>query len=143
MNEITHASPLVSILMTVYNREKYIASAIESVIQLQYNNWELIICDDCSIDNSMAIAKQYEGKDKRIRVYKNEVNLGDYPNRNRAASFAKGKYIKFLDSDDLIYPHGLDVMVNAMEQFTEAAFALSHTRPEDIKPYPFMLTPHE
>lgn len=135
--------PLVSILMTVYNREKYISSAIESVIELQYHNWELIICDDCSTDNSLTIAKKYEEKDNRIKVYKNEVNLGDYPNRNRAATYAKGKYIKYLDSDDLIYPHGLGVMVGAMEQFGNAAFALSYAKSDDIKPYPFILTPHE
>lgn len=135
--------PLVSILMTVYNREKFISDAIESVLQLTYSNWELIITDDCSTDNSLAIAKRYMEKDDRIKVYKNEINLGDYPNRNQAASYARGKYIKYLDSDDLIYPHGLGVMVNAMERFTEAAFALSYSMPEDVKPYPFVLTPGE
>jgi len=135
--------PFVSILMTTYNREKYITDAIESVLRLTYSNWELIICDDCSTDNSLAIAKQYEEMDNRIKIYKNDVNLGDYPNRNRAASFAKGKYIKYLDSDDLIYPHGLGVMVSAMEEFTEAAFALSYSKPQDVKPYPFILMPNE
>ena len=65
----------------------------------------------------LAIAKSYEQKDARIKVYVNDKNLGDYPNRNKAASYAKGKYIKYLDADDLIYPHGLEVMVHTMEQF--------------------------
>ena len=53
------------------------------------------------------LPKRYEKKDARIKVYVNQTNLGDYPNRNKAASYAKGKYIKYLDADDLIYPHGL------------------------------------
>ncbi|MDC1505575.1 glycosyltransferase [Winogradskyella sp.] len=118
--------PLVSVLMTVYNREKYIAEAIESVIASTYQNWELIIVDDQSTDNSVAISKSYEAKDERIKLYVNERNLGDYPNRNQAATYAKGKYIKYLDSDDLIYPHGLKVMVNAMEQFPEAGIGLTY-----------------
>ncbi|MBN2662839.1 MAG: glycosyltransferase family 2 protein, partial [Bacteroidales bacterium] len=97
-------NPFVSVLMTAYNREKYIAEAIESVIASTYQNWELIIVDDGSKDKTVEIAKQYEAKDPRIKVYINEKNLGDYPNRNKAASYAKGKYLKFVDADDLIYP---------------------------------------
>src|SRR5690349_18425307 len=113
-------SPLVSVLMTSYNREKYIAEAIESVLASSYKNFELIIVDDCSRDKTVAIAKEYAAKDGRVKVFVNEKNLGDYPNRNQAASYAKGKYIKFLDADDLIYHYGLDVMVNYMERFPQA-----------------------
>ncbi|MBN2572301.1 MAG: glycosyltransferase family 2 protein, partial [Ignavibacteriales bacterium] len=83
-------TPLVSVLMTVYNREKYISEAIESVIKSTFKNWELIIVDDQSKDNSFEIAKCYENKDERIRVFINDKNLGDYPNRNKAASYARG-----------------------------------------------------
>ena len=70
-----------------------------------YQDWELIIVDDVSTDTSAAIAKSYEKKDARIKVYVNEqTNLGDYPNRNKAASYAKGKYIKYLDADDIDIP---------------------------------------
>jgi glycosyltransferase involved in cell wall biosynthesis len=129
--------PLVSVLMTAYNREKYIAEAIESVLSSTYQNWELIIVDDCSKDRTVEIAKSYEAKDSRIKVYINEKNLGDYPNRNKAASYASGKYIKYLDSDDLIYPYGLKVMVNSIEMFPEAALAISVPKVHDCKPYPF------
>ena len=135
--------PLVSVLMTVYNREKYIAEAIESVLASTYKNFELIIVDDCSTDKSVEIAKKYEANHERIKVYINENNLGDYPNRNQAASYAKGKYIKYLDSDDLIYPHGLEVMVNIMEKFPEAAYGLSFGKVHDKKPYPILLSPKE
>lgn len=133
--------PLVSVLMTAYNREKYIAEAIESVLASTYTNWELIIVDDCSQDKTLEIAKSYEAKDSRIKVYKNEQNLGDYPNRNKAASYAKGKYIKYLDSDDIIYPHGLELMVRAMEQFPDAAMGLTFNNYEEKSLLPISFTP--
>jgi len=130
--------PLVSVLMTAYNRELYIAEAIESVLAQDYENYELIIVDDCSSDNTVEIAKSYQKKDSRIQVYVNEKNLGDYPNRNRAASYAKGYYLKYLDSDDLIYPWGLRVMVYCMEKFPVAGFGLmSYGLPLNI-PYPIL-----
>ena len=136
-------NPIASILTTVYNREKYIAACIDSVLASSYQDWELIIVDDVSTDMSAAIAKSYEKKDPRIKVYVNEKNLGDYPNRNKAASYAKGKYIKYLDADDIIYPHGLEVMVHTMEQFPEAGLGISQKVAEDIKPYPFLMDPKE
>ncbi|MGN6343322.1 MAG: glycosyltransferase family 2 protein [Ginsengibacter sp.] len=96
-------NPLVSVLMTAYNREKYIAEAIESVLASTYTNFELIIVDDGSVDNTVKIAKAYATKDERIKVYVNEKNLGDYPNRNKAASYAKGEFLMYVDSDDMIY----------------------------------------
>lgn len=127
--------------MTVYNREKFIAEAIESVIASSYQNWELIIVDDRSSDNSVEIANTYVANDSRINVYINEVNLGDYPNRNKAASYAKGKYLKYLDSDDIIYSHGLEVMVKAMEKFPEAILGLGWHKNELLKPYPVEVCP--
>lgn len=133
---------LVSVLMTAYNREEYIGKAIESVLASTYTDLELIIVDDCSSDNTVKIAKEYASKDSRIKVFVNEQNLGDYPNRNKAASYATGKYIKYLDSDDIIYPHGLEVMMRSMEQFPEAGFGLSSI--SDIeRPYPVCLLPHD
>ena len=90
--------PKVSVLTTCFNREKYLTACIDSVLASSYHDWELIIVDDVSTDTSVAIAKSYEKKDARIKVYVNAQNLGDYPNRNKAASYAKGKYIKYLDA---------------------------------------------
>ena len=84
-------TPLVSVLMTAYNREKYIAEAIESVLASTYTFFELIIVDDCSTDNTVLIAKSYQERDPRIKLFVNKQNLGDYPNRNVAASFASGE----------------------------------------------------
>lgn len=135
--------PLVSVLMTAYNREKYIAEAIESVMASTYQNWELIIVDDCSQDKTVEIAKSYQAKDSRIKVYQNEKNLGDYPNRNKAASYAKGKYLKYVDADDLIYPYGLEQLVFYMEQFPDAAYGLCSLPQDDERIYPFQLSPEQ
>ena len=135
------SAPLVSVLMTAYNREKYIAEAIESVLASSCNDFELIIVDDCSKDHTVEIARRYTG-DSRVQVHVNEKNLGDYPNRNRAASFARGKYLKYLDSDDVIYPHGLEVMVSSMEQFPQAVLGLIRSPRRDA-PDPAQLSPKE
>lgn len=135
--------PLVSVLMTSYNREKYIAEAIESVLASTYTDLELIIVDDCSTDNTLAIARNYQEQDTRIKIFQNEKNLGDYPNRNKAVSYASGKYIKYLDSDDLIYPHGLEVFVRSMESFPDAAMGIISKDPLPLKPFPIKLDPAE
>ena len=93
--------PLVSVLMTAYNREKYIGLAIESILESTYSFFELIIVDDFSRDKTLSIAKSYEKIDSRIKVYQNSQNLGDYFNRNQVAKFAVGKYLKYIDADDL------------------------------------------
>lgn len=140
---MTNKNPIVSVLTTVYNREKYLAACIESVLASTYKDWELIIVDDQSKDRSVAIAQEYAARDARIKVYVNEKNLGDYPNRNQAAAYAKGKYLKYLDADDLIYPHGLQIMVETMEAHPECALGISQEVAEDLKPYPFVMTPQE
>lgn len=141
--KMQNKNPTVSVLTTVYNREKYIAACIESVLASTYKDWELIIVDDQSKDRSVAIAQEYAARDARIKVYVNEKNLGDYPNRNQAASYAKGKYLKYLDADDLIYPHGLRLMAETMEQFPECALGISQEVAEDFKPFPFVMQPKE
>ncbi|MDE3184119.1 MAG: glycosyltransferase family 2 protein [Bacteroidota bacterium] len=136
-------SPLVSVLMTAHNREKYIGFAIKSVLASTYSNFELIILDDASTDETVNIVKKYAAKDSRIQLFINEENLGDYPNRNKAASLAKGKYLKYVDSDDYIYPYGLEIMVNSMERFPGAGFGLCSLKPDAEKPFPFLLNPKE
>ena len=116
--------PLISVLMTAYNREKYISEAIESVLCSTYANWELIITDDCSTDTTLDIARRYEARDSRIRVYKNEKNLGDYPNRNRAASYAKGDFLMSVDSDDTLFPYTMEKCIEMFSKFGKASFGI-------------------
>ena len=130
--------------MTSYNREKYIAEAIESVLASTYTNFELIITDDGSTDETVKIARGYEVKDSRVKIYINEKNLGDYNNRNKAASYAKGKYLKYLDSDDIMYAHCIELMVNAMEQFPAAAYGFNFNGVQnDNFKFPKSYTPYE
>jgi glycosyltransferase involved in cell wall biosynthesis len=128
--------PLVSILMTAYNRELYIAEAIESVLSQNYQNYELIIVDDFSSDRTVEIARTFELIDKRIKVYVNKQNIGQFPNRNLAASYAKGEYLKYVDSDDLIFPNTLDIMVSAMQTFPKAAVGFCMTHGNYKPPFP-------
>jgi len=136
------SSPLVSVLMTAYNREKYIAQAIESVIAQTFTDLELVIVDDGSKDQSHEIALGYAKKDSRIHVYRNERNLTDYHNRNRAAELARGQFLKYLDSDDMLYPHGLEVMVGSMEEYPKAGLGLCQPDSQPC-PYPVLLTPQD
>lgn len=118
------STPLISVLMTAYNREDYIADAIESVLASTYTNIELIVVDDCSKDATVEVARSYAAKDSRMRVVVNEKNLGDYPNRNRAASLAKGEFIKYVDSDDIMFTACLRKMVTPMLEYPEAGFGI-------------------
>ncbi|MEJ8816962.1 glycosyltransferase family 2 protein [Lacibacter sp. H407] len=130
---------LVSVLMTAYNREKFIGEAIESVLASTYTNFELIIVDDLSVDGTVEIAQSFAAKDQRIRVYKNERNLGDYGNRNKAASFAKGDYLMYVDSDDQILYNGIELCVSAMQMFPEAGFGI-HVKGSDTS-NPVLINP--
>lgn len=121
---MTNDTPLVSILMTAYNRERLIRESIDSVLASSFKDFELIIVDDCSSDRTVEIAKSYLTTDTRVRVFENEVNLGDYPNRNRAASYATGKYIKYVDSDDILLKEGLAYCVRCMEDFADAEWGI-------------------
>jgi glycosyltransferase involved in cell wall biosynthesis len=118
--------PLISVLMTSYNREQYIGEAIESVIASTWTDWELIIVDDCSKDRTVDIARLFAAKDNRIHVYVNEKNLGDYPNRNKAASYAQGEFIMYVDSDDKILSDGFKHCITAMQRFPQAGFGMQY-----------------
>jgi glycosyltransferase involved in cell wall biosynthesis len=143
MTEMISGMPLVSVLMTVYNRGKYLEAAISSVLASSFMEFELIIVDDCSDDNSREIALKYASKDHRIKFYQNEQNLGDYHNRNKAASYATGKYLKYVDADDLIYPWCLEVWVREMEKYPSAGFSLESVLNDTDKPLPELLDPYE
>ena len=138
------SEPLVSVLMTSYNREAFIAEAIESVLAQTIGDFELIVSDD-------AVDRQ-DGGDRERRTHvairasacrSTSGNLGDYRNRNvSAATLARGRFLKYHDSDDVMYPHCLAVMVDAfLEREPTAAFALSGGRHWPGGPCPMLLTP--
>lgn len=95
-------SPLVSIITPCYNSAPYITEAIHSVISQSYSNWEMLIVDDCSSDNSSSIIQSYASIDNRIKYFKTEVRSGAPAQpRNIGIEKAQGEYIAFLDSDDI------------------------------------------
>ncbi len=104
---------LVSIIMPSYNTEKYIVSSIQSVLAQTYQNWELLIVDDCSTDNTDRVLRPLL-RDKRIHYIKNKENRGAAVSRNKALRRAKGRWIAFLDSDDLWMPEKLEKQIKFM-----------------------------
>lgn len=134
-------APAVSVLMTAYNRAAYIDAAIGSVLTQTFGDFELIVVDDGSSDDTVARAQAWAAMDQRVRVVVNSRNRGDYANRNHAASFARGHYVKYHDSDDVMYPHCLETMVKALESAPEAGFALTRSQAWQGGPCPMLLTP--
>jgi glycosyltransferase involved in cell wall biosynthesis len=112
--------PILSVLMTAYNREKFIAEAIESALASIFNNFELIILDDCSTDNTVQIIEDFVKKDERIKFYNNTSNLGQFATRNKIVTYATGEYIMWLDSDDKTYPFSFDYCLGEMLLNAEA-----------------------
>ena len=134
-------TPRISVLLTAYNRADFIAEAIESVLAQSVTDFELVICDDRSSDATADIVRDYARRDSRIRFSINERNLGDYSNRRQVASLAQGRFLKYHDSDDVMYPHCLKTMVEPLEAEPRAAFAMSGPCSWPGGPCPMLLTP--
>ena len=106
------AKPLVSVLMPAYNCAAFIKQAVDSIINQTYTNWELLIADDCSKDNTRKIAEGYT--DPRIKFYHNTQNLGYLQTWNKLAVLAKGEYITFQDADDYCTTYRIELLLNHM-----------------------------
>lgn len=118
---------IVSIITPTYNCGKFIAQTIESVLNQTYLNWEMIIVDDCSTDDTQSIVEGYD--DSRIRYHRLDKNSGAAIARNTALSLAKGRWIAFLDSDDLWSPYKLDKQLGFM---MDNDIHFSYTQYEEI-----------
>ena len=119
---------LVSIIMPSYNTERFIGETVKSVLAQSYTDWELIIVDDCSTDHTDDVIQEFLSDD-RIHYIKNEVNSGAAVSRNRALKAARGRWIAFLDSDDLWLPDKLERQVRFME---ENGYRFSYTNYSEI-----------
>ena len=106
---------IISIVMPTFNVEEYVGDAIESIINQTYTNWELLITDDCSTDNTVDIINSYVKIDSRIKLFCLDKNSGAGVARNNSIEKANGRYISFCDSDDWWYPYKLDVQYNFMK----------------------------
>jgi glycosyltransferase involved in cell wall biosynthesis len=110
--------PLFTVATITYNSGKWVRQAIESVLSSSYTDFEYIIADDCSSDDTWEIVQQYQ--DSRIVAFRNEFNIREYPNRNKVLQHAKGKYILYIDGDDILYKHTLRNLAEYISAFPTA-----------------------
>lgn len=120
---------LVSIIMPSYNCGKYVEETIRSVQAQKYQNWEIVFWDDCSKDNTISIVNAIREKDNRIQLFQNKLNSGAAVSRNNALREAKGRWIAFLDSDDIWEPTKLEKQIKFM---LENDYAFSYTGYQEI-----------
>ncbi|MBE7044080.1 MAG: glycosyltransferase [Ruminococcaceae bacterium] len=115
--------PDISVIMSVYNGETYLAEAIESVRNQTFDNWELVIINDCSTDSTAEILADFSLRDARIKVHTNEVNLRLPTSLNKAISLSSGKYIARMDADDICLPDRLERQYQFMEDNPDIALS--------------------
>lgn len=131
--------PIVSIVVPVYNAVRFMDDTIQTVLNQTYQNWELLLVDDCSSDDSVQIIKKYQKKDERIKLFKLSENSGAAIARNTGIDKAKGRYLAFLDADDLWVKNKLELQVafmqekNAAFSFTGYEFADENGKPNGKK----------
>ena len=118
------SSALVTIVTPIYNSINYIEESIQSVVNQTYENWEMILVDDCSSDGSLELINKIAKTEKRLKIIQNGENQGSGISRNKAIKLAKGKYIAFLDSDDLWHKDKLKIQIDLMEKNN---WSFSHT----------------
>lgn len=110
-----YKNELVSVITPIYNSEKYITATIDSILAQTYSQIEIVLVDDCSTDRSQELINEYVTKHNNIRYYKLEDNSGAAVARNKAIDIAKGRYIAFLDSDDIWYPKKIEKQLALMK----------------------------
>jgi teichuronic acid biosynthesis glycosyltransferase TuaG len=123
--------PLVSIITPAFNASEYIDHTIESVISQTFTNWEMVIVDDCSTDDTREKVRRHSLKDSRIHLIELEENSGAAVARNHALQFAAGRYVAFLDSDDCWTPEKLEKQLRFMQ---ENDYAFTFTAYEVMSP---------
>ena len=116
------------IIIPVYNAEKFIGKTIESVLSQTYENWEMLIMNDVSTDNSLAVVSEFVKKDKRIKIVNTEKNVGVVKGRNFLIELACGKYIAFLDSDDYWHSEKLEKQIKFMKEKNESISSARNKR---------------
>ncbi|BBM44933.1 glycosyltransferase family 2 protein [Leptotrichia trevisanii] len=118
----------VSIIVPMYNAGKFIGKAIETVLSQTYENWEMLIMNDVSTDNSLAVVNEFAKKDDRIKVVNTEKNMGVVKGRNHLIDLARGKYIAFLDADDYWHSEKLEKQIQFMKEKNASISCTEYTR---------------
>lgn len=117
--------PKISVIMGIYNGADTMDAAIDSICNQTYTDWELIICDDCSTDETAQKAEIWCRRDDRIKLIKNESNMGLAATLNHCLQYVSGEYIARMDDDDISYPQRFEIQVNFLDQHKEYAFVSS------------------
>lgn len=137
MTQKNNRENLVSIITPTYNSSKFLRETLDCIIAQTYKNWELIITDDGSTDNTLLILEEYSKKESRINFYKSVSNLGSGIARNNSIKLAKGRFIAFIDSDDIWLPNKLFNHIKFMQEnnliFSHASFGFINESGEKIK----------
>ena len=133
-------NPFFTVITVTYNSSQFVRDAIESVLASTFTDFELIIGDDCSTDNTWEIINEYD--DSRIVKYRNEINLREYPNRNKALSMARGEWVIFIDGDDLMYPHALSFVNEMIQKDNSVGMLLMRWYRNNVF-YPIIISPRD
>jgi len=126
--------PRVSVGMPAYNAAPFVAAAIEAVLAQTFADFELIVCDNASTDDTVAICERYTGLDSRVRLLRNGTNLGAHPNYRKAADAARGTYFKWASANDLIAANFLGECVRTLDAHPDAVLAFGSTVLFEIDP---------
>lgn len=121
VNDSEARPPIVSLGMPVYNGEKFIAAAIRSILNQSFRDFELVICDNASIDRTEEICRAFAAEDPRVSYYRNPTNLGAHPNFNLCCSRSRGRYFRWAAHDDLLHAHYLKACVAGLDANPDAA----------------------
>lgn len=134
---INKSNYLVSVITPAYNCAEYIEECIESVLNQTYQNWEMLIVNDKSTDNTQSIVESYANKDPRIKLFNQERNAGAAAARNKALELSQGRFVAFLDSDDAWKPNKLERQLEFMLEnkygFTFTSYEIMSVKPLDKK----------
>lgn len=137
MRQTNSGTPLVSVIMPAYNVERFIEEAIRSVMDQTVEDWELLVLDDCSRDGTCAIVERLACEDDRIILIRNERNQGVARTRNKGMDLCRGRYVAFLDSDDVWHPEKLERQLALMREtgadFTYCSYAVVDERGKPAK----------
>lgn len=125
-----------SILVATYNQEKYIAETINSCLNQDYNDFEIVISDDCSSDGTWDIINGF--KNAKIRTFKHEKNIGEYNNRNFLLGNAQGEFVIFIDGEDIIYPYGLSFIATFINKIPQTKIVVARAWDENVM-YPHFM----
>ncbi len=115
--KLRNSSDLISVIVPIYNKEKYLFRCLNSILNQTYTNLEIILINDCSTDNSLNICLNYQKKDDRIKIVNNKTNLGVSASRNIGLDIATGNYIGFIDADDYVEKNMYEILLCNIKQY--------------------------